>query len=135
MPLYFHSRSRALVVDDDPATLEIYELALVELGLIPILTRESSQVLKNALSRDLSLIILDQQMPGISGLELARQIRASSAGAVPIIMVTADRQVKYAAARAGVTACLEKPFDVDELMRLVLDLTGACATQGEALTA
>ena len=79
--------------------------------------------MENVLGHDLSLVILDQQMPGITGLELVRQIRASASCAVPIIMVTADREVQRAAARAGVTACLEKPFDVDELIRLVLDLT------------
>ena len=126
MALSFTSKKLALVADDDPATLEIYEMALVDLGLFPILTRESGEVMENVFTRDLSLVILDQQMPGITGLELVRQIRASTNSDrrdVPIIMVTADRTVEQAAARAGVTACLEKPFDVEDLIRLVLDLT------------
>ena len=123
MALSCAPKKLALVADDDPATLEIYEMALVDLGLIPILTRESSQVMRNVLDHNPSLIILDQQMPGITGLELVRQIRASKSSDVPIIMVTADRKVEPAAARAGVAACLEKPFDVEDLIRLVLDLT------------
>ncbi len=123
MALPFVFPQHVLVVDDDPATLEVYQLALTDLGLVPILTRESTEVMKNVLGHELSLVILDQQMPGIKGLELVRQIRSSVASGVPVIMVTADRDVQYAAARAGVTACLEKPFDVDDLIRLVLDLT------------
>jgi putative two-component system response regulator len=69
-------------------------------------------------SRSFDLLIVDQQMPGMTGIDVIRTLRdLADYRHVPIIMVTADndRAVKLAAIRAGATEFLAKPADADEL--------------------
>jgi putative two-component system response regulator len=68
--------------------------------------------------RSYDLLIVDQQMPGMTGTDVIRTLRAlSDYRHVPIIMVTADndRRVKLEAIEAGATEFLAKPTDPDEL--------------------
>ena len=67
-------------------------------------------------------LILDMRLPGMSGLELQRQLQAGSPG-IPAIFVTgeddADGRLRARLEQAGALAVLSKPCDSDELMRLV----------------
>ncbi|HEV7445947.1 MAG TPA: response regulator [Steroidobacteraceae bacterium] len=67
-------------------------------------------------------LILDYRLPGMSGLELHRELQAKGR-AIPVIFATADDQafrlLKSSAAKADALAVLRKPFDPDELPRLV----------------
>lgn len=119
-----HGSSRyALIVDDDPGILCVYELALADLGFTPILVSDSREAVEQARVHRPELIILDQRMPGLTGVELAQQLKAF--GPIPLIMVSAGRNVQEAALSAGATAWLEKPFDVDDLIRIILEHTAA----------
>ena len=64
--------------------------------------------------------ILDIEMPGLSGLEAARQIRAcglADAGSIPVIALSADVDPESAkrCIEAGMSACLSKPINTAEL--------------------
>jgi DNA-binding response OmpR family regulator len=113
----------ALIVDDDPGILDVYELALTDLGFSPILTNDGQTAMRKAQEFNPTLIILDQRMPGMTGVELVRQIRETGFTDVPIIMVSAGRHIEPEARAAGVTVCLEKPFDVDVLISTILEHT------------
>jgi len=72
-------------------------------------------------------IVLDLMLPGIDGFGVLERMRASPAlAAVPVLVLSARaRDVDRAAAlERGARAYLTKPFDVDELAALVLELTG-----------
>jgi CheY-like chemotaxis protein len=60
-------------------------------------------------------------MPGLDGFALTRHVRAHPrAGRIPIIMITsADDRLKEAAAEAGVTLVLGKPYPEDELIACI----------------
>ena len=64
------------------------------------------------------VLITDVEMPGMDGFELARQVRSHARTAhIPIIMITsADDRLQAAAAAAGVTVLLGKPYPEDELI-------------------
>lgn len=64
------------------------------------------------------LIISDNQMPSMSGLDLLNAVRHTSA--VPFIMVSADKTMKLHAIAAGVTLFLSKPIDFATLSDAVL---------------
>ncbi|MBI3541985.1 MAG: response regulator [Deltaproteobacteria bacterium] len=114
----------ALIVDDDPGILDVYELALGELGFDPIAVSEAAGVVELALRHRPKLILLDQRMPGLTGVELVRRLRASGLSpATPIVMVSAGRDLACEAFEAGVSACIEKPFDFRELIELIERLT------------
>ena len=67
-------------------------------------------------------LILDMRLPGMSGLELQRQLRAGGSN-VPAIFVTAEDdaggRLRAQVTRAGALAVLRKPFDSEELTNLV----------------
>lgn len=121
----------ALIVDDDPGILDVYQMALSDLGFEPVVSLNGEDAIAKAAVKKPSLVILDQRMPGMSGTELARKLRAAGCQNVPIIMVSAARHIQQEAFDAGATIYLEKPFDVDELISSILRYTET----GNALSA
>lgn len=82
---------RILVVDDDPFVRDIVELVL-QAGDYGVETAENgAEAYEKCLSNSIfDLIILDMHMPGLSGLELTRQLRQNHID-IPIIILTGDR--------------------------------------------
>jgi DNA-binding response OmpR family regulator len=73
---------------------------------------------------DVELVILDQRMPGLSGLDLraVRRLRAGLGAAGPkVLLISAllSDDLRARAARLGVCEVLEKPIDPDRLLRVV----------------
>jgi CheY-like chemotaxis protein len=75
------------------------------------------------------LLITDVEMPGIDGFELTRRVRADPRTAqLPIIMITsADDRLRSAAAEAGVSVLLGKPYSEDELLAQIAKLAHVAA--------
>jgi FixJ family two-component response regulator len=68
---------------------------------------------------EVGCLILDYRLPGMSGLELQRELQAQGR-AIPIIFATAeDEAFRLLQSEAGALAVLRKPFDPEELPRLV----------------
>jgi DNA-binding NtrC family response regulator len=80
-----------------------------------------------------SLVITDIFMPEVEGLEIIRTIR-NEAPDTPIVAISGEGNLTYlrAAKGFGAFAALEKPFEVDELLRVVSDLlkTGGRWSEG-----
>jgi CheY-like chemotaxis protein len=70
------------------------------------------------------LLITNHQMPGLTGLELIREVRARNV-LLPIIMVSADMSVEPLALAAGATRFVEKPFTVPDLAQILRSLLPA----------
>lgn len=113
----------ALVVDDDPGILAVYELALADLGFTTVLVSNACEALERVSDIAPEIVILDQCMPEMTGVELARTIRSRCCQNTPIIMVSARQNLKQIALAAGATAWLEKPFDFSDLVDVVLENT------------
>jgi signal transduction histidine kinase/CheY-like chemotaxis protein len=80
-----------LIVDDRQDKLLAYQTILEELGQNLFTATSGEQALKRVLERDFAVILLDVNMPGMSGLETAALIRQRNRSAhVPIIFITAD---------------------------------------------
>jgi len=68
--------------------------------------------------------VLDKQLPGISGLDLCRILKAGpQTRNIPVIIVSADPDIKALAAPIGATAVLEKPFSIHVLLKAVMDVS------------
>jgi CheY-like chemotaxis protein len=87
-----------LIVDDLPEKLLAYRTILDELGQNIVTARSGEEALRAVLREDFAVILLDVQMPGMSGLETAGLIRKRKRSAhTPIIFVTAfDDEVRAA---------------------------------------
>jgi two-component system KDP operon response regulator KdpE len=108
--------SRILVVDDEPQIRRVLRSTLSALGFVVADAESGEAALERVRAERFDLILLDINMPGLSGLETCRAIRSRSD--VSIIMVTVrDRSVdKTEALDAGADGYVTKPFDVNELL-------------------
>ena len=77
-----------LLVEDEKDIAQLLQLHLVDCCAEVVWVDNGHEGLRNALQRSWDLIILDLRLPGISGLEICRQVR-SSQSYVPILMLTA----------------------------------------------
>ncbi len=104
-----------LVVDDEPKILEVVCLLLESKGFRAFPAENGQKALEIFDSENISLIILDLMMPGISGQEVCRIIRKKSR--VPIIMLTArvDESDIVEGLGLGADDYILKPFGLKEL--------------------
>ena len=107
-----------LVVEDEPAILELIKVNLVDAGY-DIKSAENAETELEVLKRELpDLVLLDWMLPGQSGLALAKQLRGDArTRELPIIMVTArsEEADKVAGLEAWVDDYVTKPFSPREL--------------------
>ena len=105
-----------LIVDDEPQIRRVLRTTLTSHGYTVMEARTGDEALDLIRSEHVDLILLDLNMPGRSGLETCREIRAS--GDVPIIMLTVrnTERDKVQALDAGADDYVTKPFGSEELM-------------------
>lgn len=105
-----------LVVDDSAVTRRIIVNALTRLGHHDIVEAGDGQTALAHADESINVIITDWNLPGMSGVEMVRTLRANPSMAnVPVLLVTA-RNVKQdvvEAAQAGVNAYIVKPFTLE----------------------
>jgi len=111
---------RVLVVDDEKAVGEFMRELLESWGLQASAMSSPAGVLERIAREPPDLVILDQTMPGITGMNIAREIAASHPG-LPVVLYTgnSDRVEKEELDAAGVRALLQKPVEPDALYELL----------------
>ncbi|GAB2561762.1 response regulator [Dyella jejuensis] len=112
-PIYF------LLVDDLAENLLSLEALLRRDGLVLLKARSGEEALELLLVHDVALALLDVQMPGMDGFELAELMRGNDrTRRVPIIFVTAgsaDSQRKFRGYETGAVDFIQKPIETDIL--------------------
>jgi len=105
-----------LVVDDEPQIRRVLRTTLTSPAYSAIEARSGDEALEQIRKEHVDLILLDVNMPGLSGLETCREIRRTSD--VPIIMLTVrnTERDKVQALDAGADDYVVKPFGAEELM-------------------
>jgi two-component system, OmpR family, KDP operon response regulator KdpE len=105
-----------LIVDDEPQIRRVLRTTLTSHGYSVIEARTGDEALDLIRTEHVDLILLDVNMPGRSGLETCREIRAT--GDVPIIILTVrnTERDKVQALDAGADDYVVKPFGSEELM-------------------
>ena len=119
-------RLKVLVVDDDPAMVDLVDAVLQSLRVPIVWTAPDGDKAWSIFQKagdQLDLIICDWVMPGMSGLDLLRRVRKSES-VVPFLMLTARTTAEAVAeARdAGVDAYIVKPFDPRALRDKIVTL-------------
>ena len=107
-----------LIVEDEPAIQELLALNIIQAGHQPIraLTVEQAQLIMQDTIPD--LILLDWMLPGMSGIEFARKLKAEEISkSIPIIMLTArgEEADKIRGLEVGADDYVTKPFSPREL--------------------
>ncbi|HEY8287586.1 MAG TPA: response regulator transcription factor [Chloroflexota bacterium] len=108
-----------LVVDDEPAIRRTLRANLAARGYDVYAAETGEEGLRHAVARMPRLIILDLMLPGLSGLEVCRSLRAMSG--VPILVLSArgEEATKIQALDLGADDYLTKPFGMGELLARV----------------
>src|SRR5215204_3164446 len=106
-----------LYAEDDPDTRELVQLFLRQAGFRVSVTGDSSEVLSLLATDHIDALLLDNWMPGISGLELCHGIRAFDQ-TMPILFCSGavTEADKKAALSAGAQGYIGKPFDPEDLI-------------------
>jgi two-component system KDP operon response regulator KdpE len=105
-----------LIVDDEPQIRRVMRTTLTSQGYQVIEAKTGEEALEKLRAERVDLVLLDVNMPGISGLDTCREIRRT--GDVPIIMLTVrnTEKDKVQALDAGADDYVVKPFGAEELM-------------------
>lgn len=111
--------TKLLLVDDLEENLVALEALLRREGLTFLKARSGDEALELLLSHDVALALLDVQMPGMDGFQLAEYMRGNTrTHHVPIIFVTAgssDQQRRFRGYEAGAVDFIQKPIEADVL--------------------
>ena len=111
---------RILVAEDDKKVASFLEKGLREEGYAVDVTHDGAEGAMKALVHDYDLLLLDIMMPGKTGLEVVRELRAREK-TVPILLLTArdSREDIVQGLDVGADDYLTKPFGFDELLARV----------------
>jgi DNA-binding NtrC family response regulator len=117
--------NRVLIVDDDPGQRDLLDAFLRSQGFQTLPVDSGEAALESLATSDISMMISDVRMPGISGLETLRRARERHA-VLPVLLVTAYADIRDAvgAMRDGAVNYLTKPIDLDELLASVRQAVG-----------
>jgi DNA-binding NtrC family response regulator len=109
-----------LVVDDQEPHRELMRDALTAQGYVVETAAAGDEALERIQQHRFDLVLTDQLMPGISGIELMRELRTRRPE-LPVVIVTAHGTVDTAvnAMKAGATDYIQKPFTPEELLIVV----------------
>lgn len=118
-----------LVVEDDASMRRAVARFLHGAGFFPISYESAEAFLEDGLLPGVACLVVDVQLPGISGLELAEQL-VQTARPVPIVFISAHDEpvLRERASSLGYVEYLLKPFDGEQLV----DAIGRVAAAGAA---
>ncbi|WP_345329504.1 response regulator transcription factor [Mucilaginibacter defluvii] len=105
-----------MIADDDPGIVDAVEMLLEFEGYTVTSTVEGSSVL--ALHENLpDLLLLDIWMSGEDGRDICRSLKADVIKKhIPVIMISASKDIKDSALEAGADDFLAKPFEMNDLL-------------------
>ncbi|HPM78936.1 MAG TPA: diguanylate cyclase [bacterium] len=116
---------RILVVDDNPDNVDLLTQYLSGLDYEVIPAYDGQEALLSVEREDVDLILLDVMLPGMSGFEVCRRLKAhEGTDFIPIVLVTVrdDTRSKLEGFAAGADDYITKPFDIEELSARVKSL-------------
>jgi two-component system response regulator CpxR len=112
-----------LCIEDDQDTCEMLTIALQPAGYEVISAHTATEALRKASIGDFAALLLDTNLPDISGIELCKQIRSFD-NATPIIFYSGEARPEMIeeAMKAGAQAYLKKPIDPFEVGETIAGL-------------
>jgi len=113
-----------LVVDDDPDILQTLGLCLSSEGYRVLMAANGKEALDILDREHPSVILLDLMMPVMDGWQFVAELEHRGWRDMPLLILSADRSVQGHAKQLRANAHLAKPFDLDELLGKVQQLTG-----------
>jgi CheY-like chemotaxis protein len=121
---------RALVVDDNLALARVTQFALDRAGFETQIARNGRLALEAAQQSQFDVVVTDQQMPEMTGIELCSELRKLPEYMdCPIILLTAkglELELPRLREELGISGVFSKPFSPAAVVKAVEDLMNAC---------
>jgi CheY-like chemotaxis protein len=108
-----------LVVEDDPDLVDLMAVILQDAGYRVATATDGFEALARVEAEMPSLILLDMRMPRMNGWEFAGEFRTRWDRSCPIVVVTAAENARLRAEEIGADGWLEKPFELEDVIRVV----------------
>jgi DNA-binding response OmpR family regulator len=114
-----HTKKKILVADDNPAILDALKIMLEEEGY------EAETTVDGATVQDIKaplpdLLMLDVWMSGVDGRNVCKLLKSSAETKhIPIIMISATKDIEQIAKDCGADDCVSKPFQMEHLLAIV----------------
>lgn len=105
-----------LVVDDEPQIRRVMRSTLASRGYVILEAKTGEEAIELARKEKPDLILVDVNMPGMSGVEACREIRRGSAAPIIMLTVRNTERDKVLALDAGADDYVAKPFGIEELL-------------------
>jgi CheY-like chemotaxis protein len=122
------TQKKILVADDDPAICDAVQFMLEEEGYEVDTTVNGETIYKMEKNYP-DVLLLDIWMSGQDGREICKYLKnKESTKRIPIIMVSASRDIEESAKEAGANDFLAKPFKMDDLLSKIAKFTNAAKT-------
>ena len=119
---------RVLLVEDDPNVRRDVAEVLVEEGYVVDQAAHGFEAVERAREHRPDVVLLDLHLPLLDGWTVRDRLRAlHPEPEPPIVVMTTDRYAREEARHLGARACLPKPFDLDDLLRLLAELEAESA--------
>jgi FixJ family two-component response regulator len=108
------------IVDDEVSMLRALRRLLRSEGFAAMTYASAEEFLRSGLQQCVGCLVLDVQMPGMTGLDLLAHLAASDM-TLPVIIITGlgDEETRLRAEQAGVVAYLRKPFEEKVLLEAI----------------
>jgi DNA-binding response OmpR family regulator len=115
---------KIFIADDDEAIVDATSMMLEMAGYEVRYTLNGASVYDDVINKP-DLVLLDIWMSGIDGRDVCRKLKADPATLdIPVLMISAGRDIMKSALESGADDFLAKPFDMDELLAKVAKLVG-----------
>lgn len=108
--------SKVLLVEDDPLNLQVCKRWLESHGFLVRATTSAEQALAALEQEEFAAILLDNILPGMTGLQAIASLSARSSAAIVVMTGHADVELRKDALLLGAKAFLKKPLDFDQLV-------------------
>ncbi|MFA5087706.1 MAG: response regulator [Candidatus Omnitrophota bacterium] len=116
---------KILVVDDKKVIGDLFEFTLGYSGHIITVVDNASAAIEAVKNKEFDIAFIDIVMPVKDGVELLSEIRGA-ASRLPIVMMSgySVEDKKRQARNLGAVTCLKKPFDIDDVKKIIKAVTG-----------
>jgi two-component system, chemotaxis family, chemotaxis protein CheY len=111
-----------LAVDDSASMRQMVSFTLKGAGYHVIEAADGQEAYEKAMAQSVDLVLTDQNMPGMDGVTLVKNLRAlPSYASTPILILTTESgdEMKSKGRAAGATGWLVKPFDPSKLLEVI----------------
>lgn len=108
-----------LVCDDDEGIKDVVSIVLKEKGYAIKVCSDSGSIMDTIKTHPPALIIMDLWMPGVGGEQITIDLKSNrETKDIPIVIVSANKDIKKITKYSGANSYLSKPFDIEDLEKI-----------------